>query len=138
MEQAIRDALPKGQKLYHAYDAVSEKGSYQSICRVLEEGGKITLVLPGKKYEEIPAGIEKSITTVGDVHGFPHDLWDLGFVYSKFIGRGLSEGWFKPQPHEVVPGGLEGIETGLTRLKDGTVSGVKYVYRIADTPGVKN
>lgn len=67
---------------------------------------------------------------VGDVHG---PKKDLGFVYSRYITRGLEEGWFKPQPQEIVPGGLNGVQGALEKLKDGTVSAVKYVFKISDT-----
>jgi NADPH2:quinone reductase len=30
---------------------------------------------------------------------------------------------------------LEGIEKGLSNLADGTVSAVKYIFKIEDTPG---
>ena len=135
--QGIKDAL-KGQKLEYAYDGVSEKNSYKNISQVLDkDSGKITLVLPPSggwdaKYEEIPSGIHQSTTNVGGVHS---DFKDLGFVYSRFFTRGLEEGWFKPQPQEVVPGGLDGIQSALERLKDGTASAVKYVFKISDTPG---
>ncbi|KAK0251900.1 hypothetical protein LTR91_006450 [Friedmanniomyces endolithicus] len=110
----IRAALREGEKLEYAFDAVSEKGSYGNICRVLDhETGAITFVLPGKKYEGIPAGVRQSVTTVGSVHG---DLKDFG---------GLEEGWFRAQPQEVVEGGLGGLQGGLERLRDGKVSAVK-------------
>lgn len=104
----LKKAL-NGQKLEYAYDAVSEKGSVANIAKVLDpNSGKITFVLPFKKYdEELPAGVEHTITRVGDVHGTPDDLWEFGFVYSRYIAKGLAEGWFKPQPQEVMPGGLE-------------------------------
>ncbi|KAK3676756.1 fusarubin cluster-oxidoreductase [Recurvomyces mirabilis] len=131
--QGIKDAL-KGQKLEYAFDAVSEKGSYQNICQVLDHNsGKITLVLPGKKYAEIPASVEKSTTTVGSVH---IDLKDFGYVYFRYISKGLEEGWFHAHPPEVVAGGLEGVQTALQDLKDGKASAVKYVFKIADTPGL--
>lgn len=39
-----------GEKLIYAFDAVSEFGSYQNICQILDlQEGKIALVLPGKK-----------------------------------------------------------------------------------------
>lgn len=132
----MKEAL-KGQKLEYAYDAVSEKGSYQNIAQVIDpNAGKITFVLPGKKYDDIPASIEKTTTRVGDVHGNPDDLKEFGYVYFRYIGRGLQEGWFKAQPQEVVKGGLEGVEQGLTNLKEGKASAVKYIFKIADTPGV--
>jgi NADPH:quinone reductase len=130
----IKDALGTAS-LFYAYDAISEHGSYQSICQVLKNpGGKIVVVFPRRKYEEIPEGIEKKIITVGAVH---ENLQDLGYVYSRYISRGLQEGWFRPLPHEVVPGGLEGVETGLRNLKEGKASALKYVFRIADTPGIE-
>jgi NADPH:quinone reductase len=63
----IKDALKKaGQnQVKYAFDAVSEKNSYQNICEVLSKDGKITLVLPGKDYKEILENIEKSLTEVG-------------------------------------------------------------------------
>jgi NADPH2:quinone reductase len=131
--KGIKDAL-KGQKLHYAFDAVSEKGSYQNIVKVLEKDGKITLVLPGKNYEGIPETVQQSITTVGDAHG---KASDFAHVYYRYIARGLGQGWFKPHPAEVVKGGLEGLEGALTNLKEGKASAVKYVFRIADTPGVK-
>lgn len=130
-------AALKGQKLEYAFDAVSEKGSYQNIGKVLDpESGRITFVLPGKKYEGLPEGVQKSTTRVGDVHGTPDDLWEFGYMYFRYLSKGLAEGWFKAQPQEIVPGGLEGVETGLRNLKEGKASAVKYIFRIADTPGV--
>ncbi|KAK5165840.1 uncharacterized protein LTR77_008763 [Saxophila tyrrhenica] len=126
-----------GKKLEHAYDAVSEKGSYQNIAQVLSHTtGKITFVLPGKKYDDLPAGIEKSVTRVGDVHGTPDDLKEFGYVYFRYISKGLAEGWFRAQPYEVVEGGLEGVQKGLEGLKEGRASAVKYIFKISDTPGV--
>jgi NADPH:quinone reductase len=128
----IKEAL-KGQKLEYAFDAISEKGSYINIGNVLATGGKITTVQEVKK-EELPDGIQLTRTMVGSVH---KDEKDLGFVFFRLIGRGLQEGWFKPHPHEVVPGGLDGIEQALTDLKNGKASAIKYVFRIEDTPGIQ-
>ncbi len=125
--QGIKDAL-KGEKLEYAYDAVSEKGSIENLASVLHpKSGNITLVLPPNgdwngKYEQIPEGINQSQTQVGGVHS---DHKDLGFVFCRYFTRGLEEGWFRGQPQEVIPGGLEGIQTGLEKLKDGTASAVK-------------
>jgi NADPH:quinone reductase len=132
--QALHDAVSKsGKNLMHVYDAVSEKGSYVNASKVLHpNGGKITLVLPGKKYEEIPKSMEKSITSVGSVHT---DDKDFGYMMSQMFARGLQQGWFKAHPQEVVSGGLGGVEKALKNLKDGKASAVKYVFRIADTDG---
>ena len=61
---------------------------------------------------------------------------DFAYIYYRYIARGLAEGWFTPHPVEVVEGGLGGLEKALTNLKAGNASAVKYVFRIADTPGV--
>lgn len=62
--QNLKAAVEKaGGKVEYAFDAVSEHGSYQNICEVLDhKAGKITLVLPGKDYKEIPS--------VSDCSGF--------------------------------------------------------------------
>lgn len=120
--------------LLHAFDAVSEKGSYVNVSKVLAKGGKITLVLPEKEeYGKIPEGIEKSLTSVGSVF---KDAKDFGFVFFRYMAWGLAQGWFRGQRQEVVPGGLGGIEKALQNLKDGKASAVKYVFRIAETEGV--
>ncbi|GAM88518.1 hypothetical protein ANO11243_065510 [Dothideomycetidae sp. 11243] len=126
----IKKAL-KGEKLHYAYDAITEKGSYVNLSKVLEPGAKLTHVLPIKD-EEIPE-IKKVQTYVGNVHDGHKDL---GLVHSRYLTRGLSEGWYKGHPYEVVPGGLEGIEGALKKLKEGKASAVKYVFRISDTPGL--
>ena len=135
--QGIKSAL-KGQKLQYAYDATAEHNSWVNICKVLDhETGKITLVLPpmdniAGKHEDIPASIDQSMTVVGDVHG-PQS--DVGYLFSRYFTKGLEEGWFRGQKQEECPGGLEGIEGALKRLKDGSASATKFVFKIADTPG---
>jgi NADPH2:quinone reductase len=72
---------------------------------------------------------------VGDVHKNDEGK-DLGFVFTRYIARGLEQGWFKPQKQVVVPGGLGGIQEALDNLKAGKANAVKYVFRIADTQGL--
>ena len=138
-----------GGKVEYAFDCISEHGSYQNICQVLtRKSGRITLILPNKKYEDIPEDIEKSITFVGAAHkDTDSDPWEkktgsavgnqeFAYVMFRFIGRCLQEGWFKGHPYEVVPGGLAGVEDGLRRLKEGKVSAKKLVFRVEDTEGL--
>ena len=126
--QGIKDAL-KGAKLHYAYDATSEHNSYTNIVQVLEPKGHLTLVLPGRKYEGIPDTVQQSITSVGEAHKGDKDF---AYIYFRYLARGLAEGFFKPHPHEVVKGGLEGVEEGLRNLKEGKASGTKYVFRIGE------
>lgn len=129
--KGFKEAL-NGAKLLHAFDAVSEKGSVENIAQVLDSNGAVTFVLPGKEYPGFPESVHLTTTNVGDVH---NSMKDFGYVHSRALTRGLEEGWFKAQPQEVVPGGLKGVEKGLSNLKDGTVSAVKYIFKIEDTPG---
>ena len=148
--QDLRGAAKQHGKLVYAFDAVSEKGSYVNICEVLDrQTGQITLVLPRNEYLEIPSTITKSVTSCGSVfEAMDQDSWEkkvgtktgnqeFGYVMFRLFGRGLARGWFKGQPHEIVPGGLNGLEDALTKLKEGKASAVKYVLRISDTPGLQ-
>ncbi|KAK4244343.1 chaperonin 10-like protein [Corynascus novoguineensis] len=135
----LKKALEGRPPLRHTLDAVSVGTSSKIIGRLFHEAGdgrtgKFTFVLPGNK-EEIPGFVEQTMTLVGTVQKVPESK-DLAYVYSRYIARGLREGWFRAQRTEVVPGGLRGIQTGLENLKSGKASAVKYVYRIADTEGV--
>ncbi|KAH6847499.1 alcohol dehydrogenase-like protein [Chaetomium sp. MPI-CAGE-AT-0009] len=137
----------QGLTVAHVLDAVSEGSSIANIAEilrtpagrrvqeypVLKVDAKVTFVLSGEK-EGFPEGVEQSITQVADVH---NEAKDFGYVYYRYIAKGLQEGWFKPQRVEVVPGGLGGVQTGLQRLKEGKASGVKYVFRIGETEGVE-
>ena len=63
---------------------------------------------------------------------------DFGFVFTKLIGRWLNEERLKSHLYEVVDGGLDSVETALEALREGKVSTVKYVVKIADSPGVEH
>jgi NADPH2:quinone reductase len=132
----IKEALKKaGQnEVKHAFDAVSEKNSYQNICDVLSKDGKITLVLPGKDYKEIPDSNEKCLASVGSSHtsfgadspegkaGIKTGPKDFAYVFFRLPTRGLQDDWFTPYPYKVIPGGLNGVEEGLSNLKAGKAS----------------
>ena len=132
--QGIKDAL-KGQKLWYAFDAISEHGSYTNIVQVLEPTGNLTVVLPGKNYEGVPESVKLTTTNVGASH---KDDKDYAYIMFRYFARGLADGFFKPHPYEVIPGGLKGVQKGLENLRDGKASGVKYVFRIGETEGVKS
>ncbi|OTB02936.1 hypothetical protein M426DRAFT_322180 [Hypoxylon sp. CI-4A] len=137
-DDAVVEGLKKasgGSKILYAFDATSEKGSYVTISKALSEGSKISVVLPPKDFE-FPAYISQSFAIVGSVITDP-ELKDFGHVYFRYITRALQDGWLKPQPQVVVPGGLGGIQKALEDLKAGKAHAVKYVFRIAETEGVQ-
>ncbi len=134
---ALQKALAGRPPLRHALDAVAEGA--QIIGRLFHaagdgEAGRFTFVSPGTK-EGVPEYVQQAMTFDGSVHRAP-EAKDLGYVFLRYIARGLREGWFRAQKTEVVPGGLGGVQTGLENLKSGKASAVKYVYRIAETEGV--
>lgn len=138
--QAIKDSLKKsGQPTArHALDTIASEDSAEVVRKSLVEGGKVDFVLPNE-LDVSPA--VKTITNVGSVHNQPgfatHDNFeDLGLVFSRYLTRALKNGTFTAHPFEVRPGGLEGVDDALKDLKAGKASAVKYVFRIADTPGL--
>lgn len=137
----IKASLPEGSELKYAFDCVSANTSYINCSEALSRrGGKLTMVLrPKHKY---PSWVKQSDTMVGSVvadqtysRNDPDDS-EFGFVWYRMFALGLKQGWFKGHPHEVVPGGLNGLEQALRNLKEGKSSAVKYVVRIAETEGV--
>lgn len=146
--EGMRKALD-GRKLEYALDAVSEKGSYLNICEVLDpDTGHISLVLP-QHQKETPPKFRSSLVMVGSLwQGFrrPPALirpgleeghgYDFGCVMSTMLGRWTAEGKLRPHQYTVVDGGLQGVETALKDLRTGKNSAMKYVVRVADTPGL--
>ncbi|OJK02119.1 hypothetical protein ASPACDRAFT_1886511 [Aspergillus aculeatus ATCC 16872] len=128
-----------GRPVHYAFDAVSEKGSYQNLGAVLTAPAKITVVLPGCDSQGLPDGIHLSTTNCGSVHqpsvqGKLVGDVEFGAAIFALFSRGLVQGWFTGHPHEVRPNGLAGLEGAVKDLQAGKASAVKYVVRIADTP----
>ncbi|KAI0364594.1 GroES-like protein [Pilatotrama ljubarskyi] len=102
----------------------------------LAPGGLLATVAPGpERFPEdcVNPGEGKR---VGYVFGSPR------LPYNRECGRAMFEhltGWLekgllKPNPVEVLPNGLAGINDGLARMKAGKVSGTKLVARPQETP----
>jgi NADPH:quinone reductase-like Zn-dependent oxidoreductase len=85
-------------KLLYAFDAVSDKGSFQNLMKVMDhKKGKIAVVLARKRYEGIPDTFQKFFTQVVstdmsiDIHGPLHGsisyesqgLWQPFFPFKK-------------------------------------------------------
>jgi hypothetical protein len=87
----IRAALPEGQKLMPAPDAVSGKGRYGNICKVLStDGRKLAMVLPPDPGEgKIPEGDYGEAETGGVAF---IELKELEFAWSRLLGLGLKDG----------------------------------------------
>ncbi|CAP93697.1 Protein TOXD [Penicillium chrysogenum] len=133
----IRDSLERAghSKVEHALDAVIIPQSAEVLKNSVAPGGQIDFVLPND-LDVSPAN--KSITSVGSVHKQPEfeDNEVLGFIFSRYFTRALSNRSFSGHPFEVRPRGLEGVEEALRDLKAGKASATKYIFRLADTPGI--
>ncbi|KAF2840937.1 GroES-like protein [Patellaria atrata CBS 101060] len=105
-----------GEGVRWAFDAVSERGSYGYIGEVMRPPPKLTTVLFTSDYSALPPHIQHSQTSVGSVH---KDAQDFGYVFFRYFSRLLADGRLRPHPHEVVPGGLGGVETVVRRGKGG-------------------
>jgi len=138
IQDALRAAGVGSGRAKYVYDAVSEGSSFPNSVAVLEEGGYVTNVLPVENFAPkgfaFPEHLHHTRTMVGCVHA---EQKDFGFLWFRYIVRLIQEGKFKAHPHTVVPGGLEGVSQGLQNLKDGKASATKYVFRIAETPGLE-
>jgi NADPH:quinone reductase-like Zn-dependent oxidoreductase len=122
--------------VYHAFDAVIASQSVEVLKQSVTPGGQIDFTLPND-FDVSPA--VKSITSVGSVHkqpGFENNE-ELDFIFSRYFTRALHTGSFHGHPFEVRSRGLEGVEEALKDLKAGKASAIKYIFRIADTPGVE-
>ena len=126
-----------GGKVRTVFDAISEEGSLEATLRFIDpNGGAVSTVLPPNLFAKdkdsfkYPPGVKVVNSALVHVHLKKRDL---GYLWSRYLGRLLEDGRLKAHPYEVIPGGLNGVLTGLKNLKNGKASGVKYVYRIEDT-----
>ncbi|KAL1956423.1 hypothetical protein VTO42DRAFT_7309 [Malbranchea cinnamomea] len=136
-EQAISEAInAAGYRPSHALDAISE-GSTLALCaRLLGQGAALAHVLPLPDDFPSDMGVSPVLVALGKVHGFLGEepgAWLFGEVWMHALSRGLQKGgWLNGHPWEVVEGGLEGLQSGLERLKDGKVSAKKLLFRLVD------
>lgn len=139
----------------HAFDCVSEHGSFQRIAYSMslngppldldaeseveaevEERGHITYLLPIPSDEQslLPKSVRMTRTFVADAHAPAASAFAA--KYCRLAGEWLEAGLLRPQKVTVVEGGLGGVKEGLRRLREGEVSGEKLVYRVAETEGL--
>lgn len=159
---SIAEELQKalgGLAVNHAFDAVNSLKSVKYLTAVLKPGtGRYTCTTPitgdaekllqenGLWYERIYVGDvlgSKLVKLESGVFGQEADtekatgIW-FGSLMSRVFELGLEEGTFSGHPHELVKGGLEGVEAALRKLAEGDRGNAKFVTRIADTRGVAN
>lgn len=150
MMAAVKEALGP-LKVRHALDAITSKGTWIPVTQMVDpKDGQVSVFSGANRYDEaeIPVGVRLTYTYVGTVHsgcyrpGAPKQPMDaeevkndveFAYVLLRYISRMLARGKFEGHPVEIIPEGLNGVQTGLRKLKNGEARGVKFVYRIGDT-----
>lgn len=131
-------------KASHALDTISSGGNWIPLAQmVAAPGGQVSVVSGANNYDgDVPIGVEVKCTYVGTAHygaykpGMPKQPADkdsvrsdvaFAFVFLRYLSRILAAGEFEGHPVEVIPGGLNGVEEGLQRLRNGEAKGTKFV-----------
>lgn len=135
-------------KLYYAWDCIGEHGSPQAIGEALAssapDGQKIRhgTIVPGKAHrDDTTFTFSLAYTAQGeaiDIMGMFQlpalpDHSDFAVKWLEVVERLYARGRISMHRAEVRDGGLEGLLDGLDDLRNGRVSGVKLVYRVADS-----
>jgi NADPH:quinone reductase-like Zn-dependent oxidoreductase len=137
--KSIRAHLASGKygQVRHGLDPGIGPSSKPVLTEIVVPDGAINIVLPS---DWDTGNATKTTTMVGYIHNGDNeasgDGRDLGLVTCRWFTKALQEGTFNGHPYEIRPGGLEGVEQALKDLRDGKNSASKYVFRIADTPGI--
>jgi NADPH2:quinone reductase len=145
MKKHVKEALGDAAAL-HAVDCISDKGTWIPIAQMLSQGGQMSVFTGSNKYDEteIPSNVAIKYTYVGSIHSGVYlpqmpkqprpevveTAPEFAYVLFRYMSRMLLKGTFEGHPYEVIPGGLEGVATGLQRLKNGEARGKKFIYRI--------
>lgn len=129
-----------GKKAPLVFDASNSEASVKYLLPVLEQpGGRYThtTFLGSEKKLLDEAGVWHEWVWVGSVHETKLAGGQMfGAVMSRVFAWASAEGRFGGQPYEVIPGGLAGVKDALLKLMDRKGGNAKFVYRVADTPGL--
>lgn len=131
-------------KLKYAWDTISLPETAKICAEALssDSGCKYGTILPVKSPRE---DVETTGTLMYTVFGeefkkggrvTPASQEDFEFAkkFYDITEKLLADGKLNTHPEQVGEGGLEGALKGMEDMKKGGVSGVKLVYRVADTP----
>ena len=148
MKNAVADALGD-ISAFHAVDCISTKETWIPVAQMLSPGGQVSVFSGSNLYNEteIPTGVTIKYTYVGSAHSgayspkmpkqpnpdYVKSAPEFTHVLFRYMSRMLLNGALEGHPYEIIPNGLNGVATGLRRLKNGEARGKKFVYRIRDT-----
>ncbi|EGO00285.1 hypothetical protein SERLA73DRAFT_180787 [Serpula lacrymans var. lacrymans S7.3] len=112
------------------YDSVTAADAQQAGYDILAPGGHLILAL--EQSVKVKDGDNKTVFRVfGNIHP-PHKRAFAAALFGH-LTKYLADGDIIPNTVEVVPGGLNGVASGLQRLKDNLVSGRKLVVHPHET-----
>ena len=152
MKDDVKAALG-GLVAKNAIDCISADKTWVPLTQLVDSNGGIVSVVSGaNKYDEseIPEGVKILYTYVGTVHDGaylpsmpcqPVDKEEVrgdvewAGVFVRYLSGILGRGEVGGHPFVVVPNGLEGVEGGLRRLKNGEAGGRKFIYRVRGEGG---
>lgn len=127
-------------KLAHALDTIGTAESAQICCEAMgPRGGTYTSLQPVAELPRRDVANKSTVvfTALGD--GFqigeteiPANSEDHEFAvhFTKLVQELLSQGELTVHPVSLQQGGLDGVLDGVNKMREGSVSGVKLVYRI--------
>jgi NADPH:quinone reductase-like Zn-dependent oxidoreductase len=137
-EADVGDKIRKAtnDKLKLVFDCISEGNSFDiTAAAISSTGGHMSALLPVKDYprSDVKADWRLGYTALGErfsdeIDAKPED-YEFGVRFWKVAQELVESGKIKTHPAE-VRGGLADIPQGLQDMKDGKVSGVKFVYKV--------
>ncbi|KAK7181779.1 zinc-binding oxidoreductase [Paraphaeosphaeria sporulosa] len=126
--KALASKAPEGQQLYYGTILLKD------IAHFIERNGKFV-----ERPDDVVFSMSIGYTAAGEafhIRGAEFKARPEDFAFAKkwmpFAGDLLAQQKIKPHRAEVREGGFEAITSGLKDLKDGKISGVKVVYRVAE------
>ncbi|EIW77948.1 GroES-like protein [Coniophora puteana RWD-64-598 SS2] len=122
------EKITGNKKVLHVFDAVGIAETQQAALSIVAEGGKV--LTTNAPQGKAPEGSDKQVVFVMGALMVPqHQAFGKEFLS---VWASLFEsGDIKASAVEIVPGGLNGVETTLKQLK--TISGKKFVVRPFET-----
>ncbi|RDB28572.1 Enoyl reductase LovC [Hypsizygus marmoreus] len=111
------------------YDAVASEETQQTGYDILADGGHLVMIL-SQKFKASSA--KKTTFNFFGSWSDPQRR-ELGVALHGVLTGLLEQGLIKPNRVEVLPGGLNGVQLGLDKLKANQVSGGKLLIRPQET-----
>ncbi|KAE8377359.1 zinc-binding oxidoreductase [Aspergillus bertholletiae] len=126
------------------FDTISTEDSARYCDRAISsQGGDYSALLPLaiERPTNVNHGATMAYTAFGEGFKFgPRDIppkpedYTFAKCLSRMVEKLLAEGKLRVHPPKVCPAGLNGTLEGLVSMREGKVSGEKFVYNVADTP----